>query len=191
MPGWGASLACVEFLLLGPVEVRCGGQRVPAGGPQAEKALAALLLAGGRVVGLDALVGALWDAEPPPTAVHQVHKLIGGLRRRIPGVIDTDGRGYRIRPGAGTLDVDRFEELAGRAEIPDLVAALALWRGTALAGVDSRALRTAATALDDAGSRCWSGSPIYGWRPARPARSPPSCRRWSPSTRSGRPCAGS
>jgi DNA-binding SARP family transcriptional activator len=92
----------VEFLLLGPVEVRCGGQRVSVGGPQAEKALAALLLAGGRVVGLDALVDALWDAQPPPTAVHQVHKLIGGLRRRIPGVIDTDGRGYRIRSGAGT-----------------------------------------------------------------------------------------
>jgi hypothetical protein len=41
----------VEFLLLGPVEVRSGGQRVAVGGPQAEKALAALLLAGGRVVG--------------------------------------------------------------------------------------------------------------------------------------------
>jgi DNA-binding SARP family transcriptional activator len=147
--GWSASLACVEFLLLGPVEVRCGGQRVPVGGPQAEKALCALLLAGGRLVGLDALVDALWDAEPPPTAVHQVHKLIGGLRRRIPGAIDTDGRGYRIRPGAGALDVDRFEELAGRAEIPALAAALALWRGNALAGVDSRALRTAAAALDD------------------------------------------
>jgi hypothetical protein len=90
--GWDASLACVEFLLLGPIEVRCGGQRVAVGGPQAEKALAALLLAGGRVVGLDALVDTLWDAEPPPTAVHQVHKLIGGLRRRLPGVIDTDGR---------------------------------------------------------------------------------------------------
>ena len=36
----------MEFLLLGPVEVRCGGQRVAVGGPQAEKALAALLLAG-------------------------------------------------------------------------------------------------------------------------------------------------
>ncbi|HEY7101282.1 MAG TPA: BTAD domain-containing putative transcriptional regulator [Mycobacteriales bacterium] len=139
----------MEFLLLGPVEVRSGGQRVPVGGPQAEKALAALLLAGGRVVGLDALVDVLWDAEPPPTAVHQVHKLIGGLRRRVPGVIATDGRGYRIRPGAGALDVDRFEELAGRAEIPALVAALALWRGDALAGMDSRALRTAAAALDD------------------------------------------
>jgi len=107
----------VEFLLLGPVEVRCGGRRVAVGGPQAEKALAALLLAGGRVVGLDALVDALWDAEPPPTAVHQVHKLIGGLRRRIPGAIHTDGRGYRIRPGAGALDVDRFEELAGPADL--------------------------------------------------------------------------
>jgi DNA-binding SARP family transcriptional activator/tetratricopeptide (TPR) repeat protein len=148
VPGRGASLACVEFLLLGPVEVRSGGQRIAVGGPQAEKALAALLLAGGRVVGLDALVDALWDAEPPPTAVHQVHKLIAGLRQRVPGVIDTDGRGYRVRPGAGTLDLDRFEQLAAGAEIPDLVAALGLWRGDALAGVESRALRPAAAGLD-------------------------------------------
>ena len=162
----------MEFLLLGPVEVRRAGQRVAVGGPQAEKALATLLLAGGRVVGLDPLVDALWDAEPPPTAVHQVHKLIGGLRRRIPGVIDTDGHGYRIRPGAGTLDVDRFEQLARRAEIPDLVAALALWRGTALAGVDSRVLRTAATALDDRRLRRAGAAhrPAAGRRPGRHGR---------------------
>ena len=139
----------MEFLLLGPVEIRAGRQRVAVGGPQAEKALAALLLAGGRVVGLDALIGALWDTEPPPTAVHQVHKLIAGLRRRIPDVIHTDGRGYRIPPGAGMLDVDRFTDLAARSEIPELTAALALWRGPALAGMDSRVLCIAAAALDE------------------------------------------
>jgi DNA-binding SARP family transcriptional activator len=149
LPSSGGSLPGVEFLLLGPVEARNGPHRVPLGGPQAEKALAALLLGGGRVVGLDALVEALWDAAPPRTATHQVHKLIARLRQRIPGSIDTDGRGYRIRLERHTLDVELFAELAAATEIPELVAALALWRGPALSAVDSRALRAAAAALDD------------------------------------------
>jgi DNA-binding SARP family transcriptional activator len=139
----------VEFLLLGPVEVRDARRRVAAGGPQAEKALAVLLLAGGSQVGLDTLTDALWDGAPPRTATHQVHKIVGGLRRRFPGMISTDGRGYRLRLGQHTLDVDRFTELTARPEIPGLVAALALWRGPALAGMDGRALRAAATVLDD------------------------------------------
>ena len=142
-------MVCVEFLLLGPVEVRDVRRRVAAGGPQAEKALAVLLLAADRQVGLDTLTEALWDGAPPRTAVHQVHKLIGGLRRRFPGMIETDGRGYRLRLGPHTLDVDRFTDLADRPEIPGLVAALALWRGPALAGMNGRALRAAAAALDD------------------------------------------
>ncbi len=70
-------------------------------------------------------------------------------RRRVPGLISTDGRGYRLRLGLHILDVDRFTDLAGRPEIPGLVAALALWRGPALAGLNGRALRAAAAALDD------------------------------------------
>ncbi|HEV7653376.1 MAG TPA: BTAD domain-containing putative transcriptional regulator [Mycobacteriales bacterium] len=137
----------MEFLLLGPVEVRDGRRRLAVGGPQAVKALAALLLAGGRVVGLDELVDVLWDGPPPATATHQVHKLIGRLRQRIPRSIDTDGRGYRFRPDAHSLDVDRFTALSAGADTPELAAALALWRGPALAGVDSLTLRAAAAAL--------------------------------------------
>ena len=120
------------------------------GGPQAEKALAALLLAGGRVVGLDALVDALWDAEPPPTAVHQVHKLIAGLRRRHPG--RDRHRRPRLPDPAGRRHARRRPvrpSWPAAPSIPELTAALALWRGPALAGVDSRVLRTAAAALDD------------------------------------------
>jgi len=169
----------MEFLLLGPVQAWIGRQRgcapdpsgpdrldsdpfgpdqpgpdrlrVPLGGPQAEKALAVLLLADEQVVTQDALVDALWDAAPPPTATHQVHKLIAGLRRRIPGAIETDGRGYRLRLAGHTLDLATFTRLAAgpRPAVSDLVAALELWRGPALAGMDSRVLRAAAAALDD------------------------------------------
>ena len=149
LPGAGdVPFGIVDFRVLGPVQVWDGGQRVAVGGPQPEKVLAALLLAEGRVVPLDELVDALWDADPPPTATHQVHKLIAGLRRRIPGSIETDGPGYRIRLDGSTVDAASFAGLAAERTIPSLTAALALWRGPALGGIDSRALRTRAVTLD-------------------------------------------
>jgi DNA-binding SARP family transcriptional activator/tetratricopeptide (TPR) repeat protein len=139
----------VEFRVLGPLQVWHDGQRVSLGGSQPEKALAALLLAGDQVVPLDAMIAALWDGEPPPTAKHQVHKLIAGLRRRIPGSIETDGRGYKIRLIEAALDAATFTELASVPSIPNLTAALQLWRGPALAGIDSRALQATAASLNE------------------------------------------
>jgi DNA-binding SARP family transcriptional activator/tetratricopeptide (TPR) repeat protein len=140
----------VEFRVLGPLEVwDDAGGRVPVGGPQAEKVLAALLVAGGAVVGLDELVDALWDGEPPRTATHQVHKLVAGLRRRLPGAVETDGPGYRIRLDGAALDLAAFAALTSAPTLGSLTTALALWRGPALAGIDSRALRAVADRLDD------------------------------------------
>jgi DNA-binding SARP family transcriptional activator/tetratricopeptide (TPR) repeat protein len=139
----------VDFRVLGPVQVWDGALRVALGGPQPEKVLAALLLADGRVVSVDELVDALWDGDPPPTATHQVHKLIAGLRRRIPGVIETDGPGYRIRLDGSTVDAAAFAGLAAEPTISSLTAALELWRGPALAGIDSRVLRAQAVTLDE------------------------------------------
>ncbi len=135
--------------MLGPLEVWAGRRRVALGGPQAAKLLAALLLAGGRVASLDTLIDALWDGEPPPTAKHQIHKVIANLRRRLPGSIETDGHGYRIDLDGATLDAAVFAERAAAATVPGLTAALELWRGPALAGIDGRALRAWAAALDD------------------------------------------
>jgi len=139
----------VEFGVLGPVVVGDGGQRVALGGPQPEKVLAALVLADGRVVPVSELVDVLWDTDPPPTAVHQVHKIIAALRRRVPGRIETDGPGYRLGLGGSTVDAAAFARLAAEPTIPSLTAALALWRGPALAGVDSRVLRARAVTLDE------------------------------------------
>jgi DNA-binding SARP family transcriptional activator/tetratricopeptide (TPR) repeat protein len=139
----------VEFRVLGPLEVCAGGTRVALGGPQAEKVLAALLIAGGTVVGVGGLVEALWDGEPPRTATHQVHKVVAGLRRRLSGVIETDGPGYRIRLDGAGYDLGAFDALVGTPSAEHLRAALALWRGPALAGIDSRALRAAADRLEE------------------------------------------
>jgi DNA-binding SARP family transcriptional activator/tetratricopeptide (TPR) repeat protein len=176
----------VEFRVLGPLEVWDAGRRVAVGGPQARKVLAALLVAGGAVVGVGELVDVLWDGEPPRTATHQLHKIVAGLRGRLPGMIETDGPGYRIRLGGAVLDLASFDALAGAGSLAAvagsggavagsgaaaagsgaaaaagsgaaggvaaaerLAAALALWRGPALAGVDSRALRGVAARLEE------------------------------------------
>ncbi|KAA2266479.1 hypothetical protein F0L68_01660 [Solihabitans fulvus] len=139
----------MDFRILGPVQVIADQRRVPIGGQQPEKLLAALLLAAGRIVSLDELIGALWDGEPPATAKHQVDKLIATLRRALPGTIETDGPGYRISLADATLDTETFATLTAAPTIASLTAALDLWRGPALAGIDGRVLRTAAAALDE------------------------------------------
>src|SRR6266498_3425562 len=146
---WRYSFLTVEFRVLGPLQVWNDQQRVALGGPQSEKVLAALLLAGGRVVPLDVLIDTLWDGVPPPTAKHQVHKLIANLRRKVPGSIETDGPGYRAQLDGATLDATTFTERAAVPTIASLTAALALWRGPALAGIDSRTLQASAAALNE------------------------------------------
>ena len=47
------------------------------------------------------------------------------------------------------MDAATFARLAGEPTIPSLTAALELWRGPALAGLDSRVLRTRAVTLDE------------------------------------------
>jgi DNA-binding SARP family transcriptional activator/tetratricopeptide (TPR) repeat protein len=147
--GGGIHSQAVEFRVLGPLQVWNDQQRVTLGGPQPEKVLATLLLASGQVVPLDALIDSLWDGEPPATAKHQVHKLIANLRRRIPGSIETDGPGYRIRLDNDALDATTFAERAAVPTIASLTAALALWRGPALAGIDSRTLQASAASLNE------------------------------------------
>ena len=66
------------------------------GGPQHRSLVARLLVARGRTVPLDDIIGALWDGEPPPTARQQVHKLVSAVRRRLPGLVETvEGVGYQ------------------------------------------------------------------------------------------------
>lgn len=141
----------MELRILGPLEVRLDGRRVALGGRHVETLLAALLLADGRIVSIDDLVETLWDGEPPVTARQQIHKTVATLRRNVPGVVMTDGPGYRLAlTGAGaTLDAAQFDRLVTDATIPSLTAALGLWRGAALAGIDGRVIRTRAVWLEE------------------------------------------
>ena len=147
--------AAMEFCLLGPVRVRCGAVDLPVAAGHQRAVLAALLLAGGRVVPADELAGVLWGAAPPASARVSVQNYVRRLRQALGEAgrdrIETRPGGYRIQVEAGELDVARFEGLAGdvRAAARDGAwdaaaelarTALALWRGELLADAGSERL---------------------------------------------------
>jgi DNA-binding SARP family transcriptional activator/tetratricopeptide (TPR) repeat protein len=112
-------------------------------------------------VSVERVIDALWGGDPPRTARSQVQITISALRRLLgESVIETRPPGYLINaPGEG-IDLVCFEKLtaSGTAAAAqqrihdarhDLRAALALWRGPALEGVQSEVIQSAATRLNE------------------------------------------
>ncbi|WP_086678261.1 BTAD domain-containing putative transcriptional regulator [Amycolatopsis pretoriensis] len=153
----------MRFRVLGTLEVRVSGERVTLASPRQQRALAALLLSPNSVVPVERLIDALWEDEPPATAVKQVRNCVSALRARLGedgAAIVTDGPGYRLQADADDLDSLRFRRhvaaargLAGQAKFADAVdeigAALALWRGPALDGLRTTTLAGRAAVLDE------------------------------------------
>jgi DNA-binding SARP family transcriptional activator len=131
----------VEFAILGPLEARAGSEPVSLGGPKQRALLAMLLLEAGRVVSSDRLIEALWEGNPPATAVASLQNFVAQLRKALgPDVIETRTPGYVVRLEPEQLDLARVRSLvdAARASEPLRRAellddALALWRGEPLA----------------------------------------------------------
>jgi DNA-binding SARP family transcriptional activator len=71
----------MEFLLLGPLEVRQGGRGIPLGGAKQRALLAALLLHVNEVVSRDRLINGVWGEQPPAAAAHTVETYVSRLRR--------------------------------------------------------------------------------------------------------------
>jgi predicted ATPase/DNA-binding SARP family transcriptional activator len=138
------------FGILGPLDVRsAAGEVLPVGGPRVCSLLVLLLLDAGRLVGTERLIDGLYGQDPPGGAANALQSQVSRLRR----VLGDDGHlvefhpaGYRLAVDPESVDAHRFERLAragqqalakadhsGATELLD--AALALWRGPALAGV--------------------------------------------------------
>ncbi|MEU7863159.1 BTAD domain-containing putative transcriptional regulator [Nonomuraea sp. NPDC049141] len=130
-------------------------------GPAKHRAvLAALLVSAGRVVPIERLMAVVWDDRPPASAESVLRVYISGLRKIIDGIATVPG-GYLIEVEPDEVDCHRFERLvsearrareAGRAEVAveGFRAALALWRGDALADIESSYLRrTRAVPLEE------------------------------------------
>jgi predicted ATPase/DNA-binding SARP family transcriptional activator len=140
----GRSRIC--FRLLGPLEVEADGAVLPVGGPRQQALLAYLLLHANEAVGRAPLVDALWGEDPPARAQNSLQVAVHGLRKLLgPERVETVGDGYRLLVRPGELDLERFQELAGA----DPAAALALWRGSALAGVEAPFARAEADRLEE------------------------------------------
>jgi DNA-binding SARP family transcriptional activator len=138
----------MQFLILGPLEVRDGGRIVKLGGPQQRAVLAMLLLRANEVVSRDRLVEGVWADEPPKSAGHVIESYVSRLRQALgddaggAGLV-TATHGYSLRVDPGQLDAHRFETLAaeGRGHLAggdpgsaaeSLARALGLFRGPPL-----------------------------------------------------------
>ena len=124
----------MEFRILGPLEVVEDGRPVELGGQKQRALLALLLLEANRVVSRDRLIDALWEDDPPETALKALQVHVSNLRKQLGrDRIVTKPPGYAIRVEPGELDLESFERLAAEEGPGQLAEALALWRGPPLA----------------------------------------------------------
>jgi DNA-binding SARP family transcriptional activator len=159
----------VRVNVLGPLEVRHGSNLIPLTGMKQRVFLSSLALHPRAAVPVSVLIDALWGAAPPSTARSKVHAHVCDLRKRL-GVdrgsrpegwpVVTSRGGYQLSSDI-ELDSWEFEENASRArqasrrgqysQASDFFArAMAMWRGSALADVESDAIQAAARALNEA-----------------------------------------
>ncbi|MFD4636345.1 BTAD domain-containing putative transcriptional regulator [Lentzea sp. NPDC058436] len=137
----------VELGLLGEVTARVDGREVELGPAKLRCVLAALAVDVSRLVPADRLVERVWGADAPRRGRRTLYSHISRLRQALSGI---NAVTVVSRAGGYALEVDRPEEVVDlhrfralrdrasgstRAEEP-LTAALALWRGPALTGLD-------------------------------------------------------
>lgn len=150
----------MEFLALGPLEVRVGGRALELGGPRQRAVLAALLARANALATVEYLVDAVWETSPA-TPESNLRSYVAVLRKQFgaeSGRLVTRPGGYLVVVEPGELDLAEFAELAERGRAAQdpresaetLRRALALWRGRPFEGVTGGpGLGTEATSLDE------------------------------------------
>ncbi|KAA0099592.1 hypothetical protein CIW49_08295 [Mycolicibacterium sp. P1-18] len=135
----------MEYRILGPLEVVRDGHHLNLGGPRQRAVLAALLVAGGRAVSVDALTEHVWGAHVPPKPLISLRSYLTNLRRVLGETALTRSPiGYHLDTHEAVVDAAAFARLvaAGRQSLQAgdngaarsaLADGLALWRGTPLA----------------------------------------------------------
>ncbi|OBI05351.1 AfsR/SARP family transcriptional regulator, partial [Mycobacterium scrofulaceum] len=140
----------LELGLLGPLEMSVDGTLVALGTPKQRAVLAMLLMNHNSPVGVDRLITALWDDEPPSGARASIHSYVSNLRKLLSNagidprvVLAAAPPGYRLSIAENAYDLGRFiaEKTAGvhaaatgkfEEASRHLTAALAEWRGPVL-----------------------------------------------------------
>lgn len=130
--------------MLGPVEVWQDGRAVDTIGRRGRFVLGLLLFNSGRLTSAENIIDALWPHDPPPTARPQLHNLMGQLRRTLGDALVTRPAGYEVALDGCTVDLHEFRSLVTKAGTVDHASAvvvvseaLAMWRGPALADLDT------------------------------------------------------
>src|SRR3954464_6394805 len=103
----------MEFLILGPLEVRSEQGPLPLGRAKPRAVLAVLLVHANESVSPERLALALWGEDAPAGAVKTVQVHVSRLRKALgdPELLATTPAGYCLRVHPGELDVQRFESL--------------------------------------------------------------------------------
>jgi SARP family transcriptional regulator, regulator of embCAB operon len=153
----------MEFRVLGPVEVRHDGHEVPLDGSKQRTVLAALLMAGDRLVSDTEMTGYLWGDYPPITMNAQIYTYISRLRKILGNQVCISRRspGYLLWIGAARFDLAEFQAQAqlGHVALADgrydeaaelLRSALALWQGPALVNVSEQLSHAEGPQLEEA-----------------------------------------
>ncbi|MFF5012971.1 BTAD domain-containing putative transcriptional regulator [Streptomyces sp. NPDC001165] len=142
----------LTFQVLGTVRALRGESAIPVGPPQQAAVLSVLLLRAGHCTSFDELADALWESDLPKSSATTIRTYVWRLRRVLeadpsaPEVLTSVGDGYRLAVAGDAVDAWHAESLArqtarlkteGRAQEAEETAgrALALWKGTSLAGV--------------------------------------------------------
>jgi predicted ATPase/DNA-binding SARP family transcriptional activator len=140
----------IEVGLLGSVVVNVDGTPVELSGILEKALLARLSLSPGQDVSQSRLIDDLWGESPPGNAIGSLHTLVYRLRKALGPAASSIRRtdhGYKLDVPLDCVDATRFSLLADRSRLIQgseessratlLRDALELWRGPALAGLDS------------------------------------------------------
>ncbi len=121
---------------------------LPLGGSKQRALLALLLLHANGVVSRESLIDGLWGDAPPEAAQASVNVYVSRLRKLLShngaAALHTRSPGYLLEVDRDCVDLNRFQDLAAEGArllrggnaapaAETLRAALALWRGPALA----------------------------------------------------------
>src|SRR4028118_2162005 len=156
----GQVAADLEFVVLGPLEVRRGGDALQIATRRQRALMLLLLLNVGRPVPAERLIDQLWDGNPPPQAAVTLRSYVSTLRQALGGragggaALATRGQGYVLDVPAEAVDATRFTALVeqGRARLRAGGAAEALaafeaaedlWLGDPDAGIAAQAVAQA------------------------------------------------
>lgn len=155
----------IEIRLFGETRVRDGDRWLgprDLGGVKPRRVLEYLALHAGHPVPKDRLIDALWEGEPPESAVATLEAYVSLLRRLLqPGVparasaIRTVNGGYQLDRDRADVDLAAFRDLLAAAEVAD--------------GDQVRSLLRQALAMSGGGLR--ESEPYAAWAVTARARS--------------------